>query len=214
MCAYQKTVHFRPKINQEVSVDVAATEEFESLTYQVLGRGDVIVSKTIPVSPTQNYNFKFLASFAMVPKASLIVYYIRSDGEIISDTLKMEFADELQNFVSFLFAKLKRDNLLTHTCLQIDLELSADQAKPGEILNISVSTKPNSYVGLLGVDQSVLLLKKGNDIEKSTVFEELDKYNEKTRYNRRWYGGNHGSYSDFDSSGAAIITNAMEEIRK
>lgn len=77
-----------------------------------------------------------------------------------------------------------------------------------------MSTKPNSYVGLLGVDQSVLLLKKGNDIEKSTVFEQLEKYNEKTRWNRRWYSGYYGSYNAFESSGAAIITNAKEEIRK
>lgn len=94
------------------------------------------------------------------------------------------------------------------------MELSSEQAKPGEILNITVSTKPNSYIGLLGVDQSVLLLKKGNDIEKSAVFEELEKYNEKTRWNRRWYGDYYGSYSDFESSGAAIITNAKKEIRK
>lgn len=36
----------------------------------------------------------------MVPNARVIIYYIRPDGEIISDTLKIEFGDELQNFVS------------------------------------------------------------------------------------------------------------------
>lgn len=81
-------------------------------------------------------------------------------------------------------------------------------------MSITVSTKPNSYVGLLGVDQSVLLLKKGNDLEKSTVFEELGKFNEKTRWNRKWYSEYYGTYNDFESSGAAIITNAKEEIRK
>lgn len=69
-------------------------------------------------------------------------------------------------------------------------------------------------MGLLGVDQSVLILKKGNDLEKSAVFEELEKYNEKTRWNRRWYSSNHNSYSDFEESGAVIITNAKEEIRE
>lgn len=97
---------------------------------------------------------------------------------------------------------------------QVKLELSADQAKPGDLLNITITTKPNSYVGLLGVDQSVLLLKKGNDIEKSSVFEELEKYNTKTRWNRRWYGGSWSSYSDFDSSGAVVLTNAKDEYRK
>jgi CD109 antigen len=89
-------------INQDVSIDVIATEEMDQLTYQVLGRGDVIISRTVQVPNSRNFNFRFLASFAMVPKANLIVYYIRPDGEIISDKIKIEFGDELQNFVSFL----------------------------------------------------------------------------------------------------------------
>jgi CD109 antigen len=92
------------------------------------------------------------------------------------------------------------------------LTLSTNETRPGETLSITVNTKPNSYVGLLGVDQSVLLLKKGNDLEQSAVFDELGMYSEKTRFNHRWY--NYDSYADFESSGAAIITNAKEEIRK
>jgi CD109 antigen len=88
-------------INQEVSVDVIATEPMIQLTYQVLGRGDVIISRTLQVPNSRNFNFRFLASFAMVPKASLVVYYIREDGEIISDNLKIQFGDELQNQVRF-----------------------------------------------------------------------------------------------------------------
>lgn len=64
------------------------------------------------------------------------------------------------------------------------------------------------------MDQSVLLLKKGNDLEKSAVFEELEKFNEKSRWNRRWYSTHQNTYSDFDESGAIVITNAKEEIRE
>lgn len=39
----------------------------------------------------------------MVPKAQLIVYYMK-DGEIISDTIDIEFGEELHNFVSFVLA--------------------------------------------------------------------------------------------------------------
>lgn len=77
-----------------------ATEEIRQLTYQVLGRGDVIISRTLQVANSRNFNFRFLASFAMVPKANVIVYYMREDGEIVSDQLKIEFENELQNFVS------------------------------------------------------------------------------------------------------------------
>lgn len=93
------------------------------------------------------------------------------------------------------------------------LELSTLQAKPGQDLKITINTKPNSYVGLLGVDQSVLLLKSGNDIEKKSVFEELENFNTRNYY-RGWYGGYFPTYENFESSGAIMLTNAKEEPRK
>lgn len=93
------------------------------------------------------------------------------------------------------------------------LELSTLQAKPGQDLKITINTKPNSYVGLLGVDQSVLLLKSGNDIEKKSVFEELENFNTRNYYHG-WYGGYFPTYENFESSGAIMLTNAKEEPRK
>jgi len=89
--------------------------------------------------------------------------------------------------------------------------LSAEEAQPGESLNISVNAKPNSYVGLLGVDQSVLLLKKGNDIEKSTIDSENQKYNEAEKYNYKYFEGReYGSYPDFNSYEIVMLTNAKK----
>jgi CD109 antigen len=143
----------------------------------------------------KSFQFEFMPTLEMVPKASVIVFYITDDGEIISDSLKIEFGNELRNFV--------------------DVDLSKDQTKPGEELEICVSSKPNSYVGLLGVDQSVLLLKKGNDIDKSTVFEELGKYNEVIKHNYEWSRDyDYTFYNDFKSSEAVIITNADKQYGK
>lgn len=78
-----------------------------------------------------------------------------------------------------------------------------------------MDTNPNSFVGLLGVDQSVLLLKKGNDIERDVVFDELKKYGEIDKYNYEWYENYDYSsrYNDFESYDAIIITNAKKEYR-
>lgn len=48
--------------------------------------------------------------------------------------------------------------------------------KPGEDVQIQISTDPNSFVGLLGVDQSVLLLKAGNDLNENEVYSSLSNY--------------------------------------
>lgn len=36
----------------------------------------------------------------MAPTAHVIVYYVRTDGEVIADSLDVELAGVLQNFVS------------------------------------------------------------------------------------------------------------------
>lgn len=83
-------------------------------------------------------------------------------------------------------------------------------------MDISVASKPNSFVGLLGVDQSVLLLKSGNDIDQPMVFKELAKYSEIDKYNYQWYEGySYDSHtSDFNDVDAIVISNAKKEFRK
>uniref|UniRef100_A0A2M4DQG6 TEP1-F n=1 Tax=Anopheles darlingi TaxID=43151 RepID=A0A2M4DQG6_ANODA len=184
-----------PTVNEEVVVEVAATVPMKSFTYQLLGRGDVLLSNTVAVPETKTHTFKFRASFAMVPRAKLVVFYIAANGDMVSDSKVITFDSELPNFMK--------------------VTLSKEQSKPGQDVEITVSTNPDSYVGLLGVDQSVLLLKSGNDITKDQVFSELEKYEErsygyyrrKKRYSWRPYGGEH---RDFDSVGAFVLSNAND----
>lgn len=93
------------------------------------------------------------------------------------------------------------------------MKLSSEQVKPGNSMDIQVTTNPNSFVGLLGVDQSVLLLKKGNDIEASTVFQELTKYSTIEKSNYFYYSADK-RYNDFYDSNAIIITNAKKPYGK
>jgi CD109 antigen len=47
---------------------------------------------------------------------------------------------------------------------QVDIKMVPDEVGPGDNVDLTIMAKPNSYVGLLGVDQRSLLLKSGNDI--------------------------------------------------
>jgi CD109 antigen len=77
-------------------------------------------------------------------------------------------------------------------------------------MDITISTHPNSYVGLLGVDQSVLLLKSGNDLSSSAIFDELAKYGTVDSFNK----SNDAKYRDFFDGGAIIITNCKKPYGK
>lgn len=75
-------------------------------------------------------------------------------------------------------------------------------AKPSEEVKLQVKADPDSFVGLLGVDQSVLLLKSGNDLSRDDIFSSLDKYRTTTPW-QRGYGRYPG-----ESSGLVTLTNA------
>lgn len=60
----------------------------------------------------------------------------------------------------------------------------------------------------MGVDQSVLLLKKGNDIEASDVLKQREKFNKVDKGKN-----NDKSYNDFVESDAYVITNAKSEFK-
>ena len=54
-------------------------------------------------------------------------------------------------------------------CLQVDIKASTNDTSPGEEVTLKMTAAPSSYVGLLAVDQSVLLLRSGNDITEDQV---------------------------------------------
>lgn len=76
-----------------------STENLRYFSYEILGRGDIIVSNTVEVPNQKTHIFQFFASFAMVPRAQLIVHYMKGDI-IISDRLEINFGTELQNEVN------------------------------------------------------------------------------------------------------------------
>lgn len=50
------------------------------------------------------------------------------------------------------------------------------EVRPGTEIDITVRAQPNSYIGLLAIDQNVGILKSGHDILQSQVMKELGGY--------------------------------------
>ncbi|XP_070505072.1 CD109 antigen-like isoform X2 [Chironomus tepperi] len=167
----------KPLLSEKIKIKVQTTTKIKELIHQVLSGGKILESKHEKFSAaTSEHMLTIIPTVFMLPKATVVIYYIAENGEIVSDKIDVEFGNQLLN--------------------HINLKLSTEQAKPGEDLVINVNSQPNSYVGLLGVDQSVLLLKKGNDIEQQTVFDELRGFGEVQKYNYSYYHSN-VTISDF-----------------
>jgi len=98
--------------------------------------------------------------------------------------------------------------LITSIYFQLNLTLSKANAKPGSTLDLTIATRPNSYIGLMAVDQRVLLLKSGNDIDIARVNADLMAYNQHESYENLTINGGIGRYLDFGESNAFVLTNA------
>lgn len=79
----------------------------DQLTYHVMGNGDLIESNNIEVPNAENVKFTLNPTLSMIPSAKVVVFYITPDGEIISDSMTVEFDKELKNYVSCLIFILK-----------------------------------------------------------------------------------------------------------
>ena len=52
---------------------------------------------------------------------------------------------------------------------KVTVTFDQDEVKPGDNINLEVTAEANSYVGILAIDTSVMLLKTGNDITQNQV---------------------------------------------
>lgn len=127
----------------------------------IVGRGKILETKTIAPAFDDSDNseyihrFTFLPNFNYAPMATVIVYCVRNEL-IVSTSLSVELYDDFKNF--------------------IDLNVSSDKAKPGDVVDVKVTSNPKSYIGLLGIDQSILLIRGGNDLARDEIWNELEMF--------------------------------------
>ncbi|XP_052253498.1 CD109 antigen-like isoform X15 [Dreissena polymorpha] len=139
------------RAGQVAVFDVRSTETISNLFVQVMSRGNVVMAGTVSGS-----TFSIHIDSKMAPNARIIAYYVRADGEVVTDSISFDVDGAFQNQVSLSFDKTK--------------------AAPGDNVNVIVTADPQSIVNLLAVDQSVLLLRSGNDVTQSEVIDELKSY--------------------------------------
>ncbi|KAK4294086.1 hypothetical protein Pmani_033266 [Petrolisthes manimaculis] len=191
-----------PKVGGEVLVGLNATQPLVYFVYEVLGRGDVVFAQTLQAHEGKTHTFRFLATTAMAPRARLIIYHMREDGEMVADSLHFGVAGAFQNEVS--------------------LSVSPTTVDAGGDVAITVTTKPNAFVGLLAVDQRALMLGTHNHFTQSEVLEELESYDPGRRNlegpwhnlhrQRRALFNWHGTttaHDVFQNAGVVVLTNGI-----
>uniref|UniRef100_A0A914VZX1 TEP1-F n=1 Tax=Plectus sambesii TaxID=2011161 RepID=A0A914VZX1_9BILA len=192
------------KAGETASFSVKTTEPLTYITMQVVARGSTVLSKEIAMDG-QTAAIAFKTTDQMAPKARLVVYAVRqSNQEVLVDATDFKVSGLFRNNVS--------------------LSIDKDAVEPGQKVKFVVKADPESFVGLLAVDQSVLLLKSGNDITADMVEKDIELYDTSMGGGRRpweggfgmrakrsiwypWWGiGGKDAASIFENSGLVVLT--------
>ncbi|KAI7686937.1 Antigen -like protein [Sarcoptes scabiei] len=188
------------QVGEELSFDVQATEPFDDLVYQVMAKGDIVFSQNVHLESQTSTKISLITTHKMTPRSRIIVYYIRKENsEIVADALSFE--------VDGVFKT------------PVQIKSNVNQTKPGAPVSIEILTKPMAYVGLLGVDQSLLLLKQGFDITTDDVLTELNSYDSGKKIEKNsidwfwktsWHKADGLTASElFENCGVVILTNGL-----
>ncbi|CAG2164131.1 unnamed protein product, partial [Oppiella nova] len=189
------------RVGEEVRFMVNATEPLTRIVYEVMGRGDIVLARSVDVPNSNSFDFSLMATHKMAPKARVVCYYVRPDNqEVVADALNFDVEGVFKT--------------------QVTVDTNVRETKPGALVDVRVDTKPNAYVGILGIDQSVLLLKSGNDITQQDVINELQTYDTGKTSNRHlprwyrnkrslWWPGSSTTGEIFDDSGVVILSNGL-----
>ncbi|XP_055919428.1 thioester-containing protein 1 allele S1-like isoform X2 [Eupeodes corollae] len=124
-----------PQEGQEVEIKIINSEPFEEFSYEVVSKGDIIDSghRNVPGDQT-TYILRLNVTFSMVPKITIYVHLIKNK----------QFIGQLKD-------------VLIKSAIQNSIEIyTENETRPGAGVYINVTTDEGSYVGLMGLDRSIL----------------------------------------------------------
>ncbi|KAM7388308.1 hypothetical protein PAMP_024494 [Pampus punctatissimus] len=96
---------------------------------------------------------RFPVSHSMAPLSRLLVYYVRENGEGVTDSLQIPIQPDFEN--------------------QVSVSLSANESMPGDPVTLHVRGERGSCVCVATVDRSLYLLKPDFQLSPDKVFKEL-----------------------------------------
>ncbi|XP_058980585.1 CD109 antigen [Musca domestica] len=156
-----------PQLGEELLIEVKSNAPLLNFVYFIIARGKIVQHKMVNLSGTSKcYSLQVMATFDMVPVAYVFAYLIDQAGEFHHCHVVIRFEKVFQN--------------------PLNIIPSLEETKPGAELTLSIETDPESLVGLMAVDQSVLLLQSGNDFNDVHIYHGLIIYESRLHVEDVW----------------------------
>ena len=136
-------------VGEQARFRVSSTREAGNFYYEVISRGKVVFSDS-----SRSPDIAFGLTPIMGPSSRLVVYQILPNNEVAAD------------YIPF--------NVAAVYPLDTSVAFGSDEVRPGETVDVNVSTSGPAKIGLSAVDRSVYILAE-NRQNLQQVFAELDR---------------------------------------
>ncbi|XP_039256178.2 CD109 antigen-like isoform X2 [Styela clava] len=186
------------EIGKKANLTIHTTDISENYWFMIIAKGNIVKQELysplnhVKESNFSSFEYSFDVTTEMTPNVLIMVSFVREDSEIVADSVKIPVRAVLANKVT-----------LTTNTDQTDIRLP---------VNITINAEPGSFFGLRAIDQSVLLLKSGNDITQSKIFSDLDKYGRNEHTTTGWntpWANKWWSYPIHGNNVAEVFENAL-----
>nr|XP_039257927.1 CD109 antigen-like [Styela clava] len=184
-------------VGGKARLTIYTTEEADSYRFTFLARGKLLKQELytsaeyVKETDSSKFNYMFDVTNDMSPNVYVIVSFIRDDDEIVADSVRITVQATFEN--------------------KVTITTNTDKTDAGMPVSITVNAAAGSFVGLRAIDQSVSLLKSGNDITKYKISRDLDKYGVSSGpigWDSIWRGGA-DVREVFADSGILVLTDAL-----
>ncbi|XP_033744250.1 LOW QUALITY PROTEIN: CD109 antigen-like [Pecten maximus] len=144
-----------------------STEKMSLVDFQILSKNVLVDYGHVDGNRKTSKTFNVRLTQLMAPRATLLVYFVRDDGEVVTDSITINVEGIFQNDASLSFSKKR--------------------TKPNTKVKLNLKAAKGSEMHVLAIDKRVLLLKKGNDITQSDVQNELQLFDDQPTFPFRFF---------------------------
>ncbi|XP_026329682.1 CD109 antigen-like isoform X2 [Hyposmocoma kahamanoa] len=148
---------------------ITGTEPMDLVHYAVIGRGDILVAKTLELTPArQSVDISVPITVGMAPGCVILAWYPR--------------LDPIYNTVLAASVFVPQKNLLQHKISVLPASATAAGYRPNGSIELRVSGEPGSQAALLGVDTNAITAKLsdadglGSGLEMQKIEREVESF--------------------------------------
>ncbi|XP_035209021.1 ophiophagus venom factor-like [Stegodyphus dumicola] len=131
--------------------------EISDIYYMVVSKGQIIAMNKLRKGRVMYQAVEFQITYEMVPSFRLVVF-AHYRNELLADSLKFDVQS------------------VCHPDAEVTIETEFHDVSPGANGKIRINSKGDTLVGLLGIDEAVYALSKGDLLTKDKVFNAFEKH--------------------------------------